>query len=211
MYFTVPYWIRKLYGKGLIWEMPDDGRSLYLTFDDGPNPDTTPMILHTLKQYGAHATFFCVGENVNRHPDLYEMITSNGHSVGNHTFNHLNGWKTPKSKYLENVYECRRVVNSLIFRPPYGRIQPSQARALRKQFDIIMWTVLSRDFDPRVSRDKCLEKTWSLSRPGAILVFHDHPKAIEKVEYVLPQFLERALQNGYRFQALPSRADGLLI
>lgn len=209
MLFTPPYWLRKLYGKDLIWEMPDDGRTIYLSFDDGPNPDTTPVILHTLKQYDANATFFCVGENVDKNPDLYEMIRNNGHKVGNHTYNHLNGWKTSKVKYLENVQKCREVLNSLIFRPPYGRISRSQKKSLSRHYDIFMWTVLSRDYDARISRETCLEKTWEHTRPGAIVVFHDHPKAIEKVEYVLAQYLERAREHGYRFKSLPGRVDGL--
>ncbi|MDT8392751.1 MAG: polysaccharide deacetylase family protein [Bacteroidales bacterium] len=209
MLFSTPYWLRRLYGKDLIWEMPDDGRTIYLSFDDGPNPDTTPVILHTLKQYDANATFFCVGENVVKNPELYEMIHNNGHAVGNHTYNHLNGWKTSKARYLENVQKNREVVNNLIFRPPYGRITRSQKKSLSRHYDIFMWTVLSRDFDARVSRETCLEKTWEHTRPGAIVVFHDHPKAIEKVEYVLAQYIERAIGRGYRFKALSSKRDGL--
>lgn len=202
MLFTPPYLLRKLGGKNITWAMPDDGRTIYLTFDDGPNPDTTPVILHTLKQYDASATFFCVGENVKKYPELFEMINSNGHTVGNHTHNHLDGWKTPKNKYLENVNECRKKVNSLLFRPPYGRITPAQVRALKEQYTIIMWSVLSRDFDMKVSNELCLEKTWEHTHPGAIIVFHDHRKAIEKLEFVLPQYLERASNQGYRFRAI---------
>lgn len=194
--------LRKLGGKKLTWAMPDDGRSIYLTFDDGPNPDTTPVLLHILKQYDAHATFFCVGENVQKHPELFEMISMNGHSTGNHTYNHLNGWKTSTGQYLQNIRECSTLVNSRLFRPPYGRITPAQIKAASRQYSIIMWSVLSRDYDPAVDHDTCLEKTWQYTRPGAIIVFHDHPKALKKLEFVLPQFLERAVNRGYRFNAL---------
>lgn len=209
MLFTPPYLLRKLCGKNISWEMPDDGRTIYLTFDDGPNPDTTPVILHTLKHYDASATFFCVGENVKKYPELFDMINSNGHTVGNHTYNHLNGWKTPVKKYLENVNECRKMVNSQIFRPPYGRITPAQIKALSGQYDIIMWSVLSRDFDERVNSETCLEKTWQHTHPGAVIVFHDHRKAFEKLEYVLPSYLERARDHGYRFRTLQARKGNL--
>lgn len=202
MLFNTPYWLRMLGGKGLTWDIPTDGNELYLTFDDGPNPVTTPAILDILKQYDAKGTFFCVGENVDKHPDIYQMILSAGHAVGNHGYDHLKGWETETKKYVENVEKCSKVVKSTLFRPPYGKMKPSQHKALRDQYNIIMWTVLSRDYDAGVDQGSCLEKTWKYTRPGAIIVFHDHQKTLKKLQFVLPAYLQRAKDSGYFFLAL---------
>ena len=143
MLFNTPYWLRWLGGKGLVWEIPATGKQLYLTFDDGPTPSATPHLLEILQRFEAKATFFCVGENVVKHPDIYRMITEAGHAVGNHGYNHLKGWETDTEAYFENVQKCREVVNSDLFRPPYGKIRGSQLKVLREHFDVIMWTVLS--------------------------------------------------------------------
>jgi len=200
--FNTPYWLRLLGGKGICWEMPGDGNKLYLSFDDGPNPETTPWILNMLGRYNAKATFFCVGENVVKHHATFQSIIDAGHTVGNHTYNHLKGWKTATETYVENVRQCQEAVKSKLFRPPYGKMKRSQQQILKKQYDIIMWTVLSRDYDPRVSRESCLENSWRYTRPGAIVVFHDHLKTISKLEYVLPAYLKRAVEAGYTFRAL---------
>ena len=205
MLFNTPYWLRLLGGKGLRWEMPAGNKDLYLTFDDGPNPDTTPIILDMLEKHGAKATFFCVGKNVVKHPDTYQMITEAGHAVGNHAYNHLKGWETETGKYVENVNKCSKVVNSTLFRPPYGKMKRSQQKVLRNHYDIIMWTVLSQDYDDTVDQLVCLEKTWKYTRPGAIVVFHDSLKTISKLEYVLPEYLSRARESGYHFRALGNR------
>ncbi|MCK4569854.1 MAG: polysaccharide deacetylase family protein [Bacteroidales bacterium] len=189
-------------GKGLIWDIPAQGKELFLTFDDGPDPETTPVILDMLEQYDVKATFFCVGENVDKHPDIYQKILAAGHAVGNHGYNHLKGWETEPEKYVENVEKCNAVVNSSLFRPPYGKIKRSQRISLRNRYNIIMWTVLSRDYDARVDKNTCLEKTWKYTRPGAIIVFHDHRKAIEKLQWVLPAYLQRAVDRGYYFEVL---------
>ena len=202
MLFNTPYWLRWLGGKGLVWEIPATGKQLYLTFDDGPTPSTTPHLLEILQRFEAKATFFCVGENVVKHPDIYRMITEAGHAVGNHGYNHLKGWETDTEAYFENVQKCREVVNSDLFRPPYGKIRGSQLKVLREHFDVIMWTVLSRDYDTRVDRETCLEKTWKYTRPGAIVVFHDHMKSLDKLSYVLPEYLRRAKQAGYHFDLI---------
>ncbi len=202
MLYHTPYWLRKLGGNGLTWEMPGDGKSLYLTFDDGPDPDTTPAILEILKQFGIKATFFCVGENVEKYPELYELIISNGHAVGNHSYHHLKGWKNNTQKYLENVERCNEVVTSKLFRPPYGKMTRSQRLALKDKYNIIMWTVLSRDYDAKVSKELCLKKTWKYTKPGAIIVFHDHKKSLEKVKWVLPEYIEKAMGEGYGFDRL---------
>jgi len=182
--------------------LPGEHNELYLTFDDGPGPECTSIILDILDQYGVKATFFCVGENVVKHPEIYKQLTAAGHAVGNHSYNHLNGWKTQIGTYLKNVEKCRQVVTGDLYRPPYGKIKYSQRKALKDHYRIIMWTVLSRDYDAKVSKEKCLEKTWKYTQPGAIIVFHNHLKALEKVEYVLPAYLQRALDAGYQFKVL---------
>ncbi len=202
MLFNTPYWLRWLGGKELTWEFPASGKKLYLTFDDGPTPGTTPQILEILQRHEAKATFFCVGENVVKHPDIYQMILASGHGVGNHGYNHLKGWETDTATYTENVKKCRDVVNSDLFRPPYGKIRRMQRKVLSKHYRIIMWTVLSRDYDARVDSQTCLEKTWKHTRPGAIIVFHDHAKSLEKLREVLPEYLRRAKQEGYHFDLI---------
>lgn len=206
MLYRTPYWLRMLAGRGLTWEMPGKDRHLYITFDDGPQPETTPRILEQLAEYDAKATFFCVGENVKRYPGLYRSILGAGHAVGNHGYNHLNGWETATRKYVENTEKCHEVVKSRLFRPPYGKMKPAQRKLLREKFSIIMWTVLSRDYDQRVDAHTCLEKSWEYTRPGAIVVFHDHEKTISKLEYVLPAYLGKANENGYSFQVLDQDA-----
>ena len=205
MLYNTPYWLRILGGQDLLWQMPSDGNSLYLTFDDGPDPATTPSILKILKAFGIKASFFCVGENVEDHPELYEQILTNGHVVGNHSYNHLKGWEYNTAQYLENVHKCSKLVRSKLFRPPYGKMKAAQRKALVKDYDVIMWTVLSRDYDKKVSKETCLEKSWKYTRPGAIVLFHDHQKSIEKVEWVLPRYIERVMENGYEFEVLGTR------
>ena len=182
--------------------MPGEGKSLYLTFDDGPNPETTPRILSLLDHYQLKASFFCVGENVVKYPDIYESILQKGYAVGNHSYHHLKGWETETRKYVEDVEKCSQVVKSELFRPPYGKMKHSQRRALKDKYNIIMWTVLSRDYDAKVSKEICLEKSIKYSRPGAIIVFHDHLKSIEKAEWVLPRYVEQMLEVGYGFKTL---------
>ncbi len=200
--YNTPYWLRMLAGPGLTWEMPASDNALYLTFDDGPDPETTPYILDILKQFKAKATFFCVGENVIRYPDIYQKILDAGHAVGNHSHNHPKGWETQTKKYVENVAKCKEVVNSDLFRPPYGKMKHAQRRALKNDYRIIMWTVLSRDYDAKVNKETCLKKTWKYTRPGAIVVFHDHKKAMRNLEYVLPKYLERAAGENYSFSII---------
>jgi peptidoglycan/xylan/chitin deacetylase (PgdA/CDA1 family) len=202
MLYHTPYWLRKLGGSGLTWEIAGDVKSLYLSFDDGPHPDTSPPILEILDRYGIKATFFCVGENVEKHPDVFKMIRDKGHGIGNHSYNHLKGWKSDWKEYIENVEKCNSLVNSTLFRPPYGKMTRSQRKQLKDKYNIIMWTVLSRDYDAKVSRERCLKKTWKHTKPGAIIVFHDHLKSISKVNYVLPKYIEMALKEGYDFKLL---------
>ena len=202
MLFNTPYWLRLLAGKGLTWQMPGDGKSLYLTFDDGPYPETTPFILDVLGNYKAKATFFCVGENVERHPEIYRQYLDGGHAVGNHAWDHPRGWETETNDYLENVRKCSKVVKSTLFRPPYGKMTRSQQKALRNDYEIIMWTVLSRDYDLNIDAETCLGKTWKYTRPGAIVLFHDSRKTIDKLKFVLPEYIQRAADSGYIFKTI---------
>ena len=202
MFYHTPYWLRLLGGKGLHWEIPGAGNDLYLSFDDGPDPDTTPIILDILDRYKVKATFFCVGENVERYPEIFAGIKGKGHAVGNHTYNHLKGWETSTKTYLENVEKCSRVVESKLFRPPYGKMKHSQRRVLKDNYKIIMWSVLSRDYDARVRKETCLKKSLKYTKPGAIIVFHDHKKSIEKVKWVLPKYLKQTLEKGNRYEIL---------
>ncbi|MEO6760033.1 MAG: polysaccharide deacetylase family protein [Saprospiraceae bacterium] len=187
------------------WTVPTRERVLYLTFDDGPIPELTAWVLDMLQRYAAKATFFCVGDNVLRHPDVYARVLREGHSVGNHTFNHLNGWKTPGPAYLHNVRRCARVVDSRLFRPPYGRLMPAQRKFIERHFRIIMWDVLSGDFDQQITPQQCLENVLENAGPGSIVVLHDSRKAEKNLRYVLPAILEYFAGNGYRFEALPMR------
>ena len=176
---------------------------LYITFDDGPIPEVTPWVLDTLKAFDARATFFCIGANIERHPQLFARLTTEGHAVGNHTYNHISGWATPRFSYLRDSLRCQELTRTELFRPPYGRITLSQARALSSRFQLVFWDVLSEDFDGRLEARKCLGNVIANSRPGSIIVFHDSLLAEERVRYALPRVLEHFAAKGYRFDALP--------
>ena len=186
----------------LTWHIPTDEKVLYLTFDDGPIPGVTPFVLAELRRFGAQATFFCVGDNVRKHPDVFAQILAEGHTVGNHTFNHLNGWKTPLAPYLENVAACAQLVGSQLFRPPYGRLRRAQRKALEGQYRIVMWDVLSGDFDLNISGETCLENVLQNALPGSIIVMHDSLKAEPRLRFALPRVLEHFAGQGYAFEAL---------
>ncbi len=186
----------------LTWRQPTDEKILYLTFDDGPIPEVTPWVLETLRAYAAKATFFCVGDNVQKHPEVFRKVLAEGHSVGNHTFNHLNGWKTDTKTYLDNVAQCSRVLDSRLFRPPYGRLKLRQMQALKKDFRIVMWDVLSGDFSQKLSPEDCLQQVRRHARPGSIVVLHDSLKAERNLRWVLPRVLEGFRERGYQFEAI---------
>ncbi len=197
-----PYLIKKLTGKSVIWDFPKGKNQIFLTFDDGPIPELTPLILEILDTYQIKATFFCVGENVFKHSDLYNDILSKGHSVGNHTFNHLNGWKTKNEEYIENIKKAETFINSTLFRPPYGKININQINEVKKDYFTILWTVLSGDFDISLSKENCLQNVIENTTDGAIIVFHDNLKASERVLYALPRFIEHFLKLGFHFEAI---------
>ena len=184
------------------WNVKTDEKVIYLTFDDGPIPEVTPWVLEQLAEYDAHATFFCVGENVEKHPSVFEQVLDAGHSVGNHTFNHLSGWTTDNIPFFHNIRHCARVVNSGLFRPPYGRLTPSQTQFLTRHYRIVMWDVLSGDFDKSISKEDVLENVISNAKRGSIVVFHDSLKAQGHLEYALPRVLAHFHAKGYRFESL---------
>lgn len=184
------------------WHIPTSEKVIFLTFDDGPIPEATPWVLEVLRGYDAKATFFCVGDNVRKHPEVFQQILEEGHAVGNHTFNHLKGWKTNTSDYLENVARCAQMVESLLFRPPYGALKPSQARILKSHYRIVMWDVLSGDFDPKISPEQCLQNVLDNIQPGSIVLFHDSLKAEPRMRFALPRVLEKMHGEGWRFEKL---------
>lgn len=189
---------------GLLWQMPPGRQVLYLTFDDGPIPEVTPWVLDQLAQYQARATFFCIGDNVRKHPEILRQVLHEGHSVGNHTFNHLNGWKTPAAAYVQNAAECSHwLPPTRLFRPPYGRISRRQIQAMRPAHDLVMWSVLSGDFSASLSSDAVLKATLKHTSAGSIVVFHDSLKARRHLEYALPRCLAYWQAAGYGFRGLP--------
>lgn len=203
MYLTrTPQLLHGLH-KAMLWRMPTAAHELYLTFDDGPHPEVTPWVLDRLQEYQAQATFFCVGSNACADPVLMARIRDEGHAVGNHTWDHLDAWRTGTRPYLRSVLRCQALTGTRLFRPPYGRITPPLLRTLRGRFTVVMWDVLSADFDPRVSPARCLRNVVEQSRPGSIVVFHDSMKAWPRLRAALPGTLAHFAGLGYRFLPLP--------
>jgi len=188
------------------WKIPVNEKILFLTFDDGPIPEVTPWVLKQLKAYHAKATFFCVGDNVAKHREVLQQVIDEGHSIGNHTFNHMNGWNTDNIPYFHNIRHCAHLVKSNLFRPPYGKIRPRQAQFLQRHYRIVMWDVLSGDFDPRISIDQCYNNVIQNASEGSIVVFHDSLKAIDKLRNVLPRVLKHYSDLGYSFEVLDAQA-----
>ena len=203
-FIKTPGWLKKILYPSLIWNIDTTEKILYLTFDDGPHEKATPFALDQLKKYNAKATFFCLGKNVIEQQNIYQRILDEGHKAGNHTFNHLNGWKTKDNTYFENIAEAAKHIDSKLFRPPYGRITRFQAKTLNAntKYKIIMWDVLSGDFDISLSREKCFQNVALNAKPGSIIVFHDSEKAFERMSYALPKLLKHFTDKGYRFEAL---------
>jgi peptidoglycan/xylan/chitin deacetylase (PgdA/CDA1 family) len=204
-YWIKTNWIIKKIFSKFIWDIPNTENKVYLTFDDGPIPEITEWVLEQLKTHNVKATFFCIGENIKKHHEIFKKVITEGHAIGNHTFNHLNGWKTAAGTYLENFEQCEEIIQqsginlkSKLFRPPYGKIKTAQAKEVRKQdYKIIMWDVLSADFDQNLSKEDCLENVLSNIESGSIIVFHDSIKAFKNLEYVLPRTLAYLKENNF--------------
>lgn len=209
---SIPGFVKWIYPKR-IWDAPVQGKEIYLTFDDGPIPQVTPWVLEQLRAYNARATFFCIGENVSRHPEVFRKIINDGHSIGNHTYNHLNGWRTGTDEYILNTLKCRKVIeknmpentvlSKALFRPPYGKITNRQAKELQKRgFSIVMWSVVSMDYDLSITSERCYQNVVRHGRPGSVVVFHDSLKAQPALTTVLPRVLDHYSREGYTFKAL---------
>ena len=206
-FIKTPNWVKRIF-KNRIWSFTSKEKNIYLTFDDGPTPNITEWVLQELKKYNAKATFFCIGKNIENHPHIFNQIIEEGHSVGNHTHNHLNGFKCNTVSYIENVVLAEKEIErnvpnnkiSKLFRPPYGKLKFSEANKLRKKgYKIIMWDVLSADFDTEISEEKCLQNVLKNTVNGSIIVFHDSIKASKKLQYVLPKVLEFYNAKGINF------------
>jgi peptidoglycan/xylan/chitin deacetylase (PgdA/CDA1 family) len=197
-----------------VWDIATDEQIIYLTFDDGPTPDITEWTLKTLSQFNAKATFFCIGNNIEKHPEIFQKVLNDGHSIGNHTHNHIKGWKTSTEDYVANVLKAEKVINSEfriqnsefkvnLFRPPYGQLKNKQGKALRKLgYNIIMWDVIAFDWEAAISSEKCLNNVLTKTENGSIVVFHDSVKASKHLQYALPKMLAYFSEKGFVFKAI---------
>jgi len=206
-YFIKTPWIVKKFFSSYIWNLTTNRNEVFLTFDDGPHPTITPWVLDQLKHYNAKATFFCIGNNVEKHPDVYRKILDEGHATGNHSYHHLNGWKTDDKNYIDDVSKAAQIIKSNLFRPPYGRIKNSQAKKIAGALQtnnqqIIMWDVLSADFDSSFSAGQCLNNVIENVSAGSIIVFHDSEKAFHNLKYALPKTLEHLNKEGFVFKKI---------
>ncbi len=199
-----PWWMKKWLYPGYLWSMPRQQKKIYLSFDDGPHPVATEFVLDALKKYNAKATFFCIGKNVAAHPGIYKRILSDGHATGNHTHDHVNGWKTNDKLYFENIAKAAKYIDTDLFRPPYGRITRFQARQAAEKlgFTIVMWSVLSGDFDTTITPQKCWGNVKRTAGNGSIIVFHDSEKAMKRMTYALTEALEYFSKMGFVFEKL---------
>lgn len=201
--------MRALY-PNFTWRIPTTEKTIFLTFDDGPIPDITEFVLETLAQYQAQASFFCIGDNITKHPTVFQQIYDAGHAIGNHTFNHLRGWDTPDERYYQNFEACEKAIRHhasdlaqpKLFRPPHGRIKRSQAAQIQQSHEIVMWDVLTGDYSAALSPATVLQKTLQHTESGSIVVFHDSLKAAKNMRYTLPRMLEHFKEKGYSFQKI---------
>lgn len=201
MLIRPPEFIKKMY-PNLLWELVPEGNELYLTFDDGPCPSTTLWILDQLDRYGAKATFFCIAKNVEMYPDLYREILRRGHAVGNHSYSHVKGWGMSVSDYLNDVDMAAGLIHSNLYRPPYARITPSQARMIVERYNIVMWSVLSRDYSRHINGRQCVKNVVPYLKPGVVIVFHDSVKCSRNMKYALPRVLEAIYGNGLKSERI---------
>ena len=205
MYLVKSPLLLKWYYPSLLWNKPRNEKVIYLTFDDGPIPNVTDFVLKTLKAFNAKATFFCIGDNITKHPDVFERVKNDGHAIGNHTFNHLKGWITDDETYIQNTLKCHALTQTNLFRPPYGRIKKSQISRLKSKIsnlEIVMWDTLSGDFDINLSPEKCYHNVIKHTRNGSVIVFHDSLKAFDRLEYALPRVLKYFFEKGFTFSTL---------
>lgn len=199
-----PWFVKMLY-PSLLWNKARVGNRIFVTFDDGPIPIVTPFVLNILQKHNAKATFFCIGDNVRKHPEIFEQVKNEGHSIGNHTFNHLRGWATEDGVYVDNFRKADELIHSNLFRPPYGRIKRSQIKLLRQErpdLQIVMWDILSKDYDQSLDPESCLKNVLKYTRPGSIVLFHDSLKAFDRLECVLPRAMEEWSRRGWDFGLL---------
>jgi peptidoglycan-N-acetylglucosamine deacetylase len=201
-YFVKTPWFIKQLFNNCIWDIKESGKNLFLTFDDGPHPTITPFLLQVLKKYNAKATFFCIGENVQKYPQVYQQIIADGHAVGNHTMHHINGWKNNVNDYLTNINQAAALINSNLFRPPYGRITKPQIKALQNNKHIIMWNILAGDWVQNLEPEACYQRVFSAIKNNQIIVFHDSDKAEARVTYCIPKLLQQATNAGYTFKKI---------
>ena len=194
-----PQFIRQLYPRAC-WRMNASERAVYLTFDDGPIPEVTPWVLDVLDRYHIKATFFMVGDNVRKHPDEYKMVVERGHRIGNHSFNHLKGFKETTKHYLNNIDKADTYLSSNLYRPPHGFMRLKQYRALNKRYRIIMWDLVTRDYNSKLTGEEVLNKVKRYARPGSIITFHDSLRSVNNLHYALPRAIEWLLAEGYEFK-----------
>jgi peptidoglycan/xylan/chitin deacetylase (PgdA/CDA1 family) len=218
LYFNHSGWLFSNFFSGAEWRHKGIGESktIYLTFDDGPVPEATPYVLDILKEFNVKVTFFCVGANIQKNPELYKRIIREGHRTANHTFNHLNGWTHADDYYFANIMACEAIMEKLedeidmpdewrnerLIRPPYGKIKVAQCEYLKTIYRVIMWDVITGDFDKKRGAEKCFQTAVSATRDGSIVIFHDSIKALENIKYALPLYLEQCLKKGYQFKTL---------
>jgi peptidoglycan/xylan/chitin deacetylase (PgdA/CDA1 family) len=204
-FISTPWWLRKLF-PGCLWDLKTKEKVIYISFDDGPHPTITPFVLNELKKYNATATFFCIGDNVVKYPEIYRRVINEGHAIGNHTMHHINGWKTADEQYISDIEEAAKHIDSNLFRPPYGRIKKSQIKKLaitvNPKLKTIMWSVLAGDWIATLRPEKCFEQVRNNIYPGCIVVFHDSEKANERMSYALPKLLEHFSNKGYVFKKI---------
>ena len=203
-----PKYLQLLYPSAT-WRIPSEEKAMYLTFDDGPIPDITPKVLDLLDQYNAKATFFCIGENVIKHPEIYSDILKRGHQTGNHTYHHKNAWKVKYEDYIRDIEKASKVIDSTLFRPPYGKLTPRTLWFLHKKYQLIMWDIISCDFDLQINKETVLSNVLNTATKGSIIVMHDSVKARENMLYALPRILEHFNKQGFTFKAIQKNSHGI--
>lgn len=201
LYQKPPLFIRKWYNK-FVWTVQNGSNEIYLTFDDGPDPEVTPLILEILERNNVKATFFCLGKNVEKYPEIFTKIREKDHAVGNHSYNHPDGWRTGKRKYIEDIKSAGNLIPGILFRPPYGRIRPVQKKALEGEYKIIMWDYMCRDYKSKSKRINCLVEIKKYCQSGSIIVFHDTKPAQEYLIAELPGIIDYFISKDFKFMKL---------